>query len=186
MKQLLIFTLFMSSAVALGAGGEHHDGVPVKMIIYQLINVTLIVVGLIYFLKDGVKKSFLDRRASYLAAAEKAETARKAAELERSTMAQRLSSLENTAEESISRARAEAADLKKQMIQEADALSKRLKSEAEQSAKAEVLRAKKEIREELIKQAMETTKAQVEKQVSPEDHTRLQNNFIQNIQVVQK
>lgn len=187
MKNLILFTLILSPMLAIAAGGEHHEGgVPVKTIIYQVINVGLIVVGLIYFLKEGVRKAFKERQATYLAAAQKAEAARKAAENERAEMSQRLSHLENTASESIARARAEAVDLKKQIITEAENLSKRLKDDAAQTAHAEVMRAKKEIRESLIKQATETAKEQIEQQVSAADHERLQSNFIQNIQVVQK
>lgn len=187
MTNLMLLTLILSPVLAFAAGGEHHEGaVPVKTIIYQVINVGAIVAGLIYFLKDGVREAFKERQATYLVAAQKAEAARKAAEAERSEMAQRLSHLENTASESITRARAEAVDMKKQIITEAENLSRRLKEDAAQTAQAEVMRAKKEIRESLIKQATEAAKEQIEHQVSAADHERLQSNFIQNIQVVQK
>jgi F-type H+-transporting ATPase subunit b len=186
-KNLIFLAFIIFSSAALATSGEHHEeGIPVKLITYQFINVGLIAIGLIYFLREGIKKTFLERRAGYLVAAEKAETARKLAENERSNMEHRLTNLEETAAERIARARAEAADLKKQLIQEAEALSQRLKVESEQSAKAEIAKAKKEIREEIIRQAMEMTRTHIEKQVSPEDHVRLQNNFIQNIQVGQK
>lgn len=189
MKNIIFFGLLLLSVGALAAdgGGEHHaEGVPVKLVTYQAINMAIIVIGLIYFLKDGVRKAFKERQASYLVAAQKAEAARKEAEDQRLMMMQKISHIENTATESVARARAEAVDMKNQIINEAKSLSQRIKSEAEQSAQAEILRAKKEIRESIIKQAMDLTKDQVEKQVSAADHERLQSNFIQNIQVVQK
>lgn len=191
MKNIIFFGLLLLSVGALAAsgehGGDHHaEAIPVKLITYQAINVLIIVIGMIYFLKDGIRKAFKERQANYMIAAQKAEAARKEAEDQRLMMQQKLTHIESTAEESVARARAEAADMRNQIINEAKSLSQRIKAEAEQSAQAEILRAKKEIREDLIKKAIVMTKEQVEKQVSAADHERLQTNFIQNIQVVQK
>ena len=98
----------------------------------------------------------------------------------------RLSKLESTADESISRARAEAADMKRQMVADAEALSKRLREEAASAAKLEVERAKNELRETLIHESLEAARTQLSSKVTAEDHKRLQSDFIQNIQAGQK
>lgn len=193
MKQFMtITTLILAAAsVAFGAGAEHggeHGAIhiPTKLITYQAINVIIMFAALIYFTRAGVRKFFEEKRATYLSAAQKAESARRAAEEEHNQIQVRLSKLENTADESVSRARAEAADMKKQLIAEAEALSKRIREEAEQSARMEIQRAKNQLREALIRDSVEAAKGQLGTKVSAEDQKRLQSDFISNIQAVQK
>lgn len=187
MKQLITMTtlILAAASVAYGAGGE-HGAVPTTLITYQAINVIIMFAALIYFTKAGVRKFFQEKRAAYLSAAQKSEAARKAAEDEHTQIQARLSKLENTADESVARARAEAADMKKQLISEAETLSKRIREEAEQSARLEVQRAKSQLRESLIKDSVEAAKGQLGTKVSAEDQKRLQSDFISNIQAVQK
>ena len=186
----VIFTLSSLAAWAQEHGGHGeeggHDGIPTKIIIYQTINVVLLIIGMIYFLREPLKKYFQERRSLFLSEAKKAEAARKAAEQERMDIQVRLSKLESTADESIERARAEAADMKKQLIAEAEALSKRIREEAQEAARLEAEKAKNQIREALIKESLETARTQLTARVTPEDHQRLQSHFINNIQAVQK
>jgi F-type H+-transporting ATPase subunit b len=167
------------------AHGEAH-AIPTKLIAYQTLNVVLMIVALVYFLKEPVRKFFLDKRSLFLSAAQKAEAARKAAEDEHAQIKVRLTKLESTADESVVRARAEAADMKKQLIAEAEVLSKRIRQEAEEAARNEVEKAKNQLRESLIRESLEMAKSQLASKVTPEDHKRLQTEFISNIQAVQK
>ena len=177
-----IFSLLMTS-VALGAGG---DGVPTKMITYQAINVFLMIAGLIYFLRGPIRTHFLQRRSTFLSAAQKAEAVRAAAEQEQQGIQVRLSKLESTADESVARARAEAADMKKQLISEAESISKRIRSEAELAAHLEVEKAKNQLREMLINESLKVARGEINQKVTAADHQRLQSDFINHIQVVQK
>jgi F-type H+-transporting ATPase subunit b len=182
-----ILILFLSHiAFAASEHGAAHGGIPTKTVIYQILNLTLLIGGMIYFLREPTRKYFQDRRAEFLNAAQKAEAARKAAEQERMEIQVRLSKLESTADESISRARTEAADMKKQLIAEAEALSKRIREEAEIAAKFEVERAKNQLRENLIKESLEVAKVQLSSKLTEDDHKRLQSEFISNIQGVQR
>ncbi len=171
------------------AHGEHSAGLDehtIKTIIYQAINVGALVVGLIYFLRVPVQKFFSVKKAEYVSAANKAQEARKAAEDEHMQIKVRLNKLESTADESVSRAKAEAAEMKNQLIAEANAISKRLREEAIAAAKLEVEKAKNSLREELIKESFALAKESLESKVSTEDHSRLQGEFINNIQAVQR
>jgi F-type H+-transporting ATPase subunit b len=167
------------------AHGEHVE-IPVKLVIYQTINVVAMLIGLYIVLKKPLQTYFKDKRANFLSAAQKAEAARKSAEEERMQIQTRLSKLESTADESVSRARAEAADMKRQMVADAEAMSKRLREEAAAAARLEVERAKNELREMLIKESLEASRQQLASKVTAEDHKRLQTDFIQNIQAGQK
>jgi F-type H+-transporting ATPase subunit b len=168
------------------AGGEHHEAIPMKLIAYQSINVGAMLIGLAIVLKKPLQSYFREKKASFLSAAQKAESARKSAEEERIKIQTRLEKLESTADESVSRARAEAADMKKQLIAEAEAASKRIRDEAATAAKLEVDRAKIQLREALIKEALELSRQNLASKVTADDHKRLQSDFIQNIQAVQK
>jgi len=188
MKQTLFLALIFLSILVQASGGEQgagHDAVPVKTMIYQSINVTILFAGLIYFLKNPIKNFFQEKKSLFLSASEKAQAARAAAEQEHVEIQVKLTKLESTADESISRARAEAADLKKQLIEEAHTISKRIKSEAENAAKLEIEKAKNHLREQMIIEAVKLTRNQLNTKVSSEDHKRLQGDFIESIQAVQ-
>ena len=170
--------------------GEHHGPAhltdhDVQKIIYQAINVGAILIGLIYFLRKPTKEFFLKRRQDYLAAAQKSEEIQRKAEDERKNIQAQLSKLENTAEESVSRARAEAADLKANLINEAKQLSERLRNEAQATAMIEVAKAKMALKEQTIEEAAQMAQKQVSSSVSADDHQRLNKEFIKNIETVQ-
>lgn len=186
---VIISLLFFTSLQVLASGNTHsvsgdHE-IPVKVIIYQTINVSILFAGLFYFLKKPVKNFFLEKKTQYILAAEKAQSAKFAAEQENLAIQVKLTKLESTADESIMRARAEAADLKNNLVNEAQLLSQRIKLEAENAAKNEIEKAKNKIREELIIESMKLARTQVKTIVSKEDHRRLQNEFIESINAVQ-
>jgi F-type H+-transporting ATPase subunit b len=192
MKNLIVIlvTLLISAlAFANEAGGEHgggHEGIPVKLVTYQAINVAIIVIGLIYFLRGPLRAHFKTRKEMFLSAATKAEEALKQAEQERSHIELKLAKLEGSTKESIQKAKLEAQDMRAAMLKEAESISKRIKEEAEAAAKFEVLKAKNQLRKELIDDSIKSAREQLTTKVSNEDHERLQNNFVEQIQVVQK
>ena len=190
MKYLIPLSILLAAVMAQAnesAHAGHESGeIPVKQIMYQAINVFIIIVGLIYFLKDGIRKFFEDKKADFMSAADRAATAKKTAEHEREQIQVRLSKLESTADESVSRARAEAADMKKQLIADAEALSERIREEAERAAALEIEKAKAQLREMLIKEAVVATRAHLSAKVSTEDQQRLQSDFVNHLQAVQK
>ena len=156
-----------------------------KTVIYQAINVVLLFGGLVYFLKSAVQTFFKVKKSNFLAAAEKSKLARQAAEDEHLKIKVQLTKLESTADESISRAKADAAEMRKQLLVEAEALSRRIREEAASSAQLEVERAVNTLRTQLIRESVEATRIQLSK-VSSEDQSRLQGNFISNIEAVQR
>jgi F-type H+-transporting ATPase subunit b len=189
MKKTLFFTILLISVFAAaneaGHGGHGWNEHTKQTIIYQCINVAVLFGGLAYFLRGAIKNYFSSKRNEYVAASEKAHAARKAAEAEHAGVQVRLTKLESTAEESVARARAEAADMKAQLISEAQVLSSRIRDEAMSAAKLEVEKAKAQLRTQLIKEATELARGNMSSKVSSEDHQRLQGEFINNIRGVQ-
>ncbi|MEZ0390804.1 MAG: hypothetical protein ACAH59_01220 [Pseudobdellovibrionaceae bacterium] len=188
MKYLIptLITLLSFAALAASEAGHDDHSVPTQLIVHQAFNVVIIVIGLVYFVRKPLRQHFQDKRNSFLNAAQKAAAARKEAEEQRMEIQVKLNRLESTADESVARARAEAADMKKQLIAEAEALSKRIREEAEQAARLEVEKAKRNLRETLIKDSLSMARSQLSTKVTAEDHQRLQTDFLSHIQAVQK
>lgn len=184
MKSLIVILMTLMPALVWAAeeGGEFSA----KLFTYQCINVGAMVIGLVYFLRVGVKQFFKDKRKAYLAAAEKSQQAKKEAELERSNVQARLNKLENSADESIARAKAEAADLRRALLAEAQSLSHRIQDDAAKSASMEADRAQRQLREQVIKESVAAARGQLSAKVSPEEHQRLQGEFINHMQGMQK
>ena len=192
MKKLSTLATLLICSVAAAAGNGAHgashglDEHQIKTIMYQSINAAILFFGLFHFTKKPIIQLFKDKRALFLMAAEKAQEARATAECEKIDIQIRLTKLEATAEESVARARAEAADMKKQLIEEAKNLSKRIREEASGAAQLETEKAKYQIRSQMIMAATEIAHQQMKSKVSSADHKRLQVDFIENIEAVRQ
>lgn len=190
LRQATLLLVFLSAASVLAAsGGDHHGGgldeKTIRTIMYQAINLGVILIGLVYFLRQPVREYFASKHQSYVQAAEKAQAARKQAEDEYQKTQTQLSKLEATTQESISRARAEAADLRNNLVAEAQSLSKRIHDETHAAAVLEIEKAKNALRQEMISEAIKVAQGQIQSAVSSEDHARLNKEFIKNIEAVQ-
>jgi F-type H+-transporting ATPase subunit b len=186
MKSLTIILMTLMPAMLWAAEEGEHAAFNSKLFTYQCLNVGIMVIALIYFLRAGVAQYFKDKRKNYLAAAERSLQAKQAAERERAQIQEKLGKLEASVDESIARARAEAADLRQNLLAEAEGLSRRLREEANKSAHMEIERAKTHLREQIIKDSINTARAQLSTKVSPEEHQRLQGEFVHHMQGVQK
>ena len=187
MKKWFVFLLVLGASCAYAASGhDEHGGeihVP-KVVIYQAINVVLLFGGLYYFLKDTVVKFYADRKATYVAAAQKSQAAREAAEKQFADIKNKLSQLEASTDESISRAKAEAADMKRAMLKDAQDVANRIKNEAEQTAKIEIQKAQTQLREQLLKDSVAAAKMVLSKDIGSADHQKLQSEFVNKVQAV--
>lgn len=182
MKLLLNLFIILAPAAALAAGGHDGEGVP-KAVVYQLINVTILIVGLVYFTKDHIVQFFAGRKAAYLEAAQKSAFAREQAEREFVDIKEKLTTLEATRGDSLRKAQAHADDLKKQIVDEAQTVTKRIRDEAQLTANLEVQRAQKELREQLLKDSVEAARVVLTKDLSSSDQQKLQKDFINNVGV---
>ena len=191
MKKIHLFSILLGIAILVvhgllfaASGGDSHghgggltDEV-VKTIIYQTINVVALVIGLIYFVRAAIRNYFQNRNKNYLDAAQKATHALRLAEESHLEIKLRLSKLKENKEESLARARAEANDLKKAILDEAHQLSKTIRHEAEQTAKREVEKAKNEIKNIMIQEARNIAEESLKTGISKEEHARLTGGFL--------
>lgn len=184
MKAFVAATLILLAEVARAAAGEHGEGIPTKEIFWQIFNLSILLGALTYFLRQPVKNYFAQRRAGFLSAAEKSQTARKQAEAQYLEIKRTLDRLESTREESLQRAQAEAADLRKQMIKDAEEMAARIRKEAETTAAVEVARARAELHTQFVQDAVAGAREVLTKDIGGQDQQKLQADFLKNIQSV--
>jgi F-type H+-transporting ATPase subunit b len=184
MKLLATLAVLLLPALALAAESGHNAGNEIpKTVIYQAINVIILVGGLIYFTKDAIVAFFGGRKTTYLEQAQKAAFAREQAEREFVDIKHKIATLDQTRAEAIAKAQAHAQDMQKQIMDEASAVSKRIQDDAQLTAKLEVARAQRELREELLKSSVEAARIVLTKDISANDQQKLQTDFVKNIEV---
>jgi F-type H+-transporting ATPase subunit b len=170
----LLVMLVGSSVFA--AGAHHGDGVP-TVVYWQAANLAILFTGLYLLTRKKVKSFFTSKREDFLTAANKSKKVREDAEAKVNEINGRLQKLEASAAESVERARAESADLKRQLIAEANTLANRIKSEATEAAKSEALRAQRELHKTVALEAVSLAKEVLKKDTSQSDQAKLQDQF---------
>lgn len=179
MKNLLVLTIALLSAeTVLAAGGE---GIPTQTIIFQAINVSLFVGLLTFLLRGKIKDHFISREASFHEAKNRAEELLKKAEEQRREIEVKLRDLDATQKETIERAKKEAAEMKKNILAEADTLSEQIRKEANKSAEMEIRRVRESLRQQLMVEAVEQSRNAIAGNLSSDDQSRLQAEFIKKV-----
>lgn len=188
MKHLGLISLILvfgaSLAFAQEGHGEHDAGIPWKTIGWQVFNLTILFAGLIYFIKDNVRTFFAGRKDTFVEQAKKSQAARAEAEKQYLEIQHKIEHLEATREESLSRAQAEAADLRKSLIKEAEEMAVRIRNEAQVTAKVETAKAKKELHEQFVRETVAAARGVLTKDIGAADHQKLQGDFVSKVEGV--
>lgn len=153
-------------------------------VFWQFVNFGIFAVLLFVLLRKKVVSYYQEREAQFKQALIKAEHARKEAEEQKKLIQQKLEKLEMSAAEDVARAKKEAEELKQKIVHDAQDIMAGMKKDAELSAQSEINRAKQELREELLTQALELSKKLLKEKMNEPDQKRLQNEFVDKIQVV--
>lgn len=186
-KTILIFMLVASSALAAGQGGAHTAGMSpedLRTVLWQAFNFSLVVLIIYFAVRKSLPELFHKRQEGFVASAKKAEEAKAEAEKMFLDIKNKLEHLNTTYEESVSRARAEATDLRKQLIQEAEEQARHVKQEAEVTVKSEMQKAQRELRETFVREAVGIARGVLSKDIASSDHQKLQTEFSKNIEAV--
>lgn len=176
------------STIALGAGAEahgEHSEIPWGLIIKQAVNFGVVIGVLIYLLRSKIGDFFRERAISFEKLVVLAKKAKEDAETQKREISARLERLETTAADSVEQAKREAEELKAKIQAEAKTLAEQIRQDAAKTAEREVHRAKQELRDEVLAQAMKTTREIMKTSVKEVDQKRLQNEFVEKIQVGQ-
>lgn len=184
---LLLPAALLVSVGALAAGGGHGEDlhhIPWDMIQKQAFNFLLVVGGLTILLKSKVSSYFAQRAQSFESLVVLAKKAREDAEKQKAEISVRLQKLETTATESVERAKREAEELRAKIQAEAESLAKQIRDEAKKTVEREIEKAQAELKDELLSQAMASAKETMKTSVQENDQKRLQNEFVEKIQVL--
>lgn len=184
-RLILLSTMaFAEEAHHTAAGAHEAHGIPWSSIGIQAFNFGFLVLVLFMLLRKTISSHFQSRAREYNQLVERAEDARRLAEKSHREIKERLSKLEVSAEEGIANAKSEAEELKGRMISEAKALSVKLEQEAQRTVAVEVEKARAQLRQELLGQALEASRASLKTSLSSTEQKKLQNEFVEKIQVV--
>lgn len=180
---LTMFGFTGAAASAESADAHHASGIPFEVWL-QFINFGLYAALIFFVARKPVREHFTNKARNYAEALKKAETAKAEAERKRGEIQARLTKLESTREQSIQQARAEAAQLKEQIVREAKDLSAKLRADAERTAETELFRAKQALRQDLLTQSVAMARKTLADKMQDQDQKRLQSEFVEKIQVV--
>lgn len=187
MKLLLLMAMTWAQEHGTEAVAEHagHEvTIPWDNIFVQAFNFVFLFGVLAFFLRKPLKAHFAQRAQTYQELVDRAEAARKEAEQTHHAIKERLTKLESSAEQSVERARSEAAELRSRMLQEAKMLAQKLEQEAQRTAMHELEKAKAELRKELLQKALANSEETLKKSLGTNEQKKLQNEFVQKIEVV--
>lgn len=186
--KILVFVFFTLLVMQVFAETGHDTtqahGIP-PTVKYQVVNVSILFVGLFLLLRKTVVTMFKSRQETFVAEAEKAQAIKKTAEAEFLDVQLKLNKLEGTKEDSIARAKIEAREYKEKLVQDASLLSKRIQSETDAMIKIELEKAKNELRNEMIKTSFSIAKEDLQKEVNDTEQLRLQREFVNDLKAVQ-
>ncbi len=167
-KVMIIFLILLGLQIyafgsEAGAHGAPHEDVviPVKTIMYQAINLGILLVILFFAVRKSVVALFKDRYANYNDQAAKTEAATRLAEEALSDIKNRINQLQASEVGALEKARADAEDLKNKMIQETKLQAEKLKADTKLIVAAELNNAKHEIRKEIINASIEIAKVSI-------------------------
>ena len=183
LKTTLILILIASAAQAAEHEGAHAAGVPAS-VFWQCFNFFFVGLILYFVTRKSLPELFRQRQAGYVASAKKADEAKLEAEKQFLDIKHKLEHLNTSYNENVSRAHAEAADLRKQLIQEAKEQARRVKDEAEMTVKIDLQKAQRELHQVFVKESIEMAHAALSKDIASADHQKLQTEFAKNIEAV--
>jgi F-type H+-transporting ATPase subunit b len=142
-------------------GAHNENAIPTETIMYQAINLGILLIGLFFAVRKSVVALFKDRYANYNDQAAKTEAATKLAEEALSDIKNRINQLQTSESTAINNAQADALALKNKMIQETQHQAEKLKADTKLIVAAELNNAKDEIRKEIINASIEIAKGNI-------------------------
>lgn len=184
-KQLVFaFMVLLFPAYVFSAGGAHHGkGVPID-VLYQAINVALILFGLVYFLKKPIAEHFKKRHEEYLALRNQAQATLEQAQSQYRELENRFNKLASEESQSIFKAQEEASERAREMLNDSVALAEKIKNEAKNTVLREFEKAKRDLTRSLLEQAFNKARGQINSKLTAGDQQRLQGEFVKRLEVV--
>ncbi len=183
--RLMILLLINFPTIVLASGSGHEVAVPYKMILIQAINLSLGLGILVYFTRKVIAEHFETRHKDFHAEVEKAETAKKDADIKKMEISEKISKLQGDQQSTLAKAKADAATMKEKIIHDAGLISKKLAEDAVKTSEFERLLAIEDLRQELLLRSLDMAQEKMKDEVDGSDLKRMRTEFVEKIQVVQ-
>lgn len=180
---LALLAVVLCAAVAQASGGgEEHGESHLSHVLYQALNLALLLGVLIYFGRKPIADFFKTRReAIHDELSESAELLAKA-EQRNSELQRRLIDLNSELEEIREMAGRRAEEEAERILADASATAERIRRDAQAAVAQELRRAKTELREEAADLALEIAARKLNDQVVDGDRERLIDEFITRVE----
>lgn len=176
---LILFVLFFISPFALAAGGG--EGIPWAIIVKQVINLSLFVGLMFWFLKDKVKSYFRNKAEDYKKQKEESLKFIKEAEKKFHDIKQALENLRNTKEADILQSKENAEKLKNEILSDGHRSVIKIMEEAKRTVSIETERVKRQMGDYAISQSIKEAKVYLKKDMTISDHKNLQDEFVNKV-----
>ena len=171
----LSLALPLRALAAGGAGGEND-------LMWQAINLAIILTILVYFARKPVSEFFATRRAQIGQDLEDAASLLSEAEARNAEIQRRLVDLESQLEEIRETSHLRAEEESERILAEANKNAARIQADAAAAVEQELSRARRELRAEAADLALELAGQILREQVSESDRDRLLDEFITRIE----
>ncbi|GEM_PF-3571089 len=159
--QLISLVASASGGEGGGHGGE-WDNHATHLFTYQLINVTILIVALVYFLKKPIQEFLNQKSKAYLANAEVAKKSLALAQANLEESQKKLSQIEANWSESLMRAQAEAAEQREKLESLAQENAERALAEAKKAIEAE----KNRLQNTMIQEVVESISHKIDSEIA--------------------
>lgn len=172
------------TTVAWAAGGAGHEvdsGALLKDFLYRVLNFSIVVALLVYFLRKPLKKGLSGRREDIEKELQEAQKAREEAEAKFAEYDRKLSQASQEIDEISAAIRREGELEKQKIIENARATAAKIEQDAEKSAQLEIARARQELQKEAARLAVQLAEELLEKNFTREDDKRLIDEYMQKV-----
>ena len=184
--------LVLAGPVVLAAGGgdeghpeAQHAALFSKPMLFQTINLILLVILLVYVYRKNAGGAFAKRSEEIRTAMEEATRAKKAAEDKYLEYQARISELDSEIEKLFELARGDAEKERASIVEEAKRQAAKILEQAELTARQEVAQAKQALRKEAAELTAKMAEDAIRRAVTPEDQRKWVQTYIDKIGEVQ-
>lgn len=181
---MIMVALLCGVAYAAGAGGaeQHADsGVLLKDFLYRVLNFSIVVAILVYFLRKPLKKALSGRREEIAKALAEAEQTKREAEAKFAEYDRKLSQATAEIDEISAAIKREGEQEKAKIIENAKAMARQIEADAGKAADLEVAKARAALQREATELAVSTAEELLKKKVTKADDTRLIDEYMQKV-----
>jgi F-type H+-transporting ATPase subunit b len=166
-------TVLAQSAFAAGGGG--HEEASFTPVIFQGLNLLILLGIIVHYAKAPMRRSLADRAAQVTRDIDEAARLHGEAETRLKEYEAKLASLQKEADELLAEMKREG---EHRLITEAQAESERIRAEAERAAENEIARARARLESEVVDLAITAAEQAIRNKLGPADHRRLTADYL--------